>query len=141
MVKNIKKLFVGVLVSMTILVTIPTGAYAEWRQTNTGWWYSQGNSYAIGWKSIDRNWYYFDSNGYMRTGWIAIDGTWYYFYDNGTMATNSTVPGGAVDTDGKWIPTSYHNVQVQNAENDTLENYGKPAPGTKIVIKEVKPED
>lgn len=102
MKKTIKKLVV--LVTVTILGTsIP--ANAEWRQSSNGlWWNTEGNSWSIGWRYIDSKWYYFDSNGYMKTGWLNDNGTWYYLNTSGDMATNTITPDGyKVDEKGAWI--------------------------------------
>lgn len=67
-----KNLIIKSLVLMTIatstLSLLPTAASAEWKQNNTGWWYTNYFSsppYDIGWKNIDNKWYYFYSDGYM----------------------------------------------------------------------------
>ena len=59
-------------------------ANAEWRKDNIGWWYKDGSSYYTGWKLIDKNWYYFYSNGYMATN-DNIDG---YFVNSNGAWTN-----------------------------------------------------
>lgn len=42
-----------------------------------------------GWRqdSATSKWYYFGSNGAMRTGWIKNNDNWYYLNSDGTMAT------------------------------------------------------
>jgi len=70
MKKSIKKLVVLAIVTTTILGTSVMGVSAEWKSNNVGWWNTEGNSWSIGWKSIDNKWYYFDNNGYMKTGWV-----------------------------------------------------------------------
>lgn len=40
-----------------------------------------------GWAKKDGNWYFYYSDGSMRTGWYYELGNWYYFYGNGQMAT------------------------------------------------------
>ncbi|MDZ5061093.1 nucleoside triphosphate hydrolase, partial [Clostridium perfringens] len=32
----------------------------------------------IGWKFVDGEWYYLESNGVMATGWKELGGIWYY---------------------------------------------------------------
>ncbi|MCX0361548.1 cell wall-binding protein [Clostridium perfringens] len=49
-----------------------------------------------GWKEIEGNWYYFNSNGNMKTGWEEINGYWYYFNNDGIMQT------GWQEIGGKW---------------------------------------
>lgn len=81
--KRIKKLAVLTMASVTILGLFTIGASASWKQDNTGWWYTEGSSYATGWKQIDENWYYFDNNGYM--------------------VHDTTVNGFVVNSNGIWI--------------------------------------
>lgn len=40
----------------------------------------------VGWKEINHNWYYFDSEGVMQSGWIN-NNSWYYLDDSGIMKT------------------------------------------------------
>ncbi len=40
-----------------------------------------------GWGKIGGTWYYFDSEGWMKTGWIKEYGNWYYLDDSGAMKT------------------------------------------------------
>lgn len=65
-----------------------TVAHADsWKTSSSGWWYQTGSGYAKGWKQIGGTWYYFDSNGWMKTGWQSISGKWYYFNGSGAMVT------------------------------------------------------
>jgi foldase protein PrsA len=57
----------------SVLALNPIAASAEWKQNNTGWWYTDESSVATGWKMIEGNWYYFNSNGYMEHDTV-IDG-------------------------------------------------------------------
>lgn len=38
-----------------------------------GWWNKEGNSWSLGWKDIDRKWYYFGKDDYMLQDTV-IDG-------------------------------------------------------------------
>ena len=43
---------------------------------------------------IGSTWYYFDSEGWMKTGWIKEYGNWYYLDDSGAMKTGlQTIEG------------------------------------------------
>lgn len=43
---------------------------------------------ATGWYKVGDYWYYFDSNGTMKTGWFQdTNGKWYYLDDSGHMLT------------------------------------------------------
>lgn len=82
---KLKKVIVSLVAAISILSLSPVAAYAEWKQDNKGWWYTEGNSsYATGWKLIDGNWYYFYSNGYMAHN-TTIDG--YYLNDSGVWTS------------------------------------------------------
>lgn len=82
-----------VVASIAILSVVPLAAHAQWRQSNNGWLYSQGGSYATNWSKIDGQWYYFDSNGLMKTGWLKDNGNWYYLNEDGTMAHDTVIDG------------------------------------------------
>ena len=99
MKKKITKLIAGTLAITSVLFLNPTNANAEWKQDNKGWWYTEGNSWATGWRYIGGNWYYFDvGNGYMITSrWV--DGGYY------------------VDANGVWVKTSKYNM------NQVMENH------------------
>ncbi|MFR8044153.1 MAG: hypothetical protein ACLU7E_18880 [Clostridium butyricum] len=77
------KKFISSLLSIMLVMGIsPICASAEWRSNSHGWWYSKGNSWAIGWEKIGDNWYYFNKDGYMLSNIIidgyvlGIDGVW-----------------------------------------------------------------
>lgn len=101
--KNFKRLLSLLLVLCGISVLMPVQANASWKQNSTGWWYTEGNSWATGWRNVNNVWYYFDSNGYMKTGWQNVNGKWYYFYQSGSMACNVTIDGKYyLDSTGAW---------------------------------------
>lgn len=67
MKKLITKILTLIAIAASTISLLPTAANAEWKQNNTGWWYTTFTSpyYSIGWKKIDNKWYYFNSDGYM----------------------------------------------------------------------------
>lgn len=79
----------------------------------TGWlnysnsWYYLGTDGAkkTGWQLVEGQWYYLDTaEGRMQTGWIKdIDGKYYYLNSNGTMASNTTINGYKLGSNGAWI--------------------------------------
>ena len=79
---KLTKVIVSTLVVVSALVLKPIGASAEWKQDNTGWWYTEGSSWSVGWKPINGKWYYFGQDGYMVhdttiNGYkIGSDGSW-----------------------------------------------------------------
>lgn len=117
--QNVKKIITIGLISISILAIAPISASGEWKQDNAGWWYSEGNSWANGWKLIDEKWYYFDKNGYMKTGWIEDKNKWYYLYNSGEMAKNTAVKGYVLDYDGVWIQNSEKSVYNSKENNTT----------------------
>ena len=66
----------------------------SWIKSGSRWWYkhSDGSYTTNGWEKINGTWYYFDSEGWMKTGWmktgwIKESGNWYYLDDSGAMKT------------------------------------------------------
>ncbi|NOW92304.1 MULTISPECIES: cell wall-binding protein [Clostridium] len=82
--KNFKRLIASFVTLITILAATPLAAHAEWKNNSTGWWYTEGNSWATGWRYIDGNWYYFYSNGYMAKNCYIGD---YYLRGDGAWTT------------------------------------------------------
>ena len=91
---RLRKLVAVAVVAVTMATLSPIGASAEWKQDSNGWWNTEGKSYSIGWRNIDGVWYYFNSNGYMKTGWVNDGGTWYYMQSSGAMKTGWVNDGG-----------------------------------------------
>lgn len=121
---SLKKIITMGLITTSILAVAPVGANAEWRQNNTGWWYSKANGgYSIGWDKIGNSWYYFDGNGYMKAGWVKDNGNWYYLKADGTMATGTVLTDGQISSftnNGVW--QGYVNNGNNNA-NTNSSNY------------------
>ncbi|MFW2490705.1 transglutaminase domain-containing protein [Clostridium chromiireducens] len=118
------KLTIVSLVVTSVMALNPVGANAEWKKDNHGWWYKSGSSYYTGWKLIDKNWYYFYSNGYMAHD-TTIDG--YYLNSSGAW-TNSVQSSYASDLDslGQAILS---NIRLENASfsikyNGDINNVG-----------------
>jgi len=74
------KVIASILIVISLMSLNPIGVSAEWRKDYTGWWYTEGNSYATGWRNLNGSWYYFNSDGYMAHDTI-IDG--YYLNSSG----------------------------------------------------------
>lgn len=104
--KKFKKLVAGFIAMLSLMVVNPIAANAEWRQDSTGWWYTEGNSWATGWKMIDGNWYYFYSDGYMAHDcWIGN----YYLNSQGAWTLN--------------VPTQTQTTAVTNQNNKSQTCY------------------
>jgi glucan-binding YG repeat protein/beta-lactamase superfamily II metal-dependent hydrolase len=56
------------------------------KNNNTKYYLDKDFSVVVGWKKIDKYWYYFNADGIMQTGWI-IGGSLYYLNDSGKMET------------------------------------------------------
>ena len=67
MKKRAISILLGAIATLTLGVSFPKEAHADWKKDNIGWYYQDNNSYYTGWKLIDNNWYYFYSDGYMAT--------------------------------------------------------------------------
>lgn len=94
--KFLRKLIVASVTASTLVTLAPVGASAAWIQNYYGGWsYTEGYSYATGWRQIEGTWYFFDDYGQMRTGWINSDGNWYYADLSGAMQT------GVIQVEGK----------------------------------------
>lgn len=86
---KLTRVIASLLMTASVLALNPIGARAEWREdikdNYIAWWYSEGDSYATGWREIDGKWYYFDTDGYMVKDKV-IDG--YYIDKNGNWYQN-----------------------------------------------------
>lgn len=70
---------------------------------NTG--HSVKNQYFVkttGWYKSSNCWRFY-KDGVMQTGWIYDNGNWYYCYSNGQMASNTTIDGYKLNSNGSWI--------------------------------------
>lgn len=123
-----KKLKLSKVIASLLLVTSAlalnlTEANAEWKIDSIGWWNSEGSSWSVGWKEINGEWYYFDSNGYMKTGWIQDGIKWYYLYSSGAMAKNTIIGGYPLGSDGAWIQKNTQNSSEEdNSKQNNLSN-------------------
>ncbi|NSB14089.1 leucine-rich repeat domain-containing protein [Clostridium beijerinckii] len=81
------KVIASSLFVASVLALNPIGASAAWKSDPRGWWYTEGSSWAIGWRLINSKWYYFDSKGYMAKD-TTIDG--YYLNDSGAWTELTT---------------------------------------------------
>jgi len=78
-------------------------------QDTQGLWFhlDADGKLTTGWYKDDTgNWYFlcdgsqYGALGVMMTGWKQINGNWYYFNDNGAMASDTTVEGYTLGSDG-----------------------------------------
>ena len=112
--QKFKKLVASFVTLISLLALTPMAAHAEWKSNVSGWWYTEGNSWATGWRQIDGNWYYFYSNGYMAHDCYIGD---YYLNNNGA-----------------WVDNSYASTSSGSQDNQSQTAY-LPATGTKYHSK------
>lgn len=135
--KNFKKIIAGTITIMALAAVNPIAAHAEWRNSGSGWWYSQGgNSYATGWKQINGQWYYFTSDGYMKTGWLNDSGKWYYLNANGSMARNCYVGSYYVNSNGVYEPQNKIGTTTTTRATSQGITFEYPSSWTKSISKD-----
>ncbi|WP_253198336.1 NlpC/P60 family protein [Clostridium gasigenes] len=75
-----------------------------WQQIDSTWYYMDASGVMkTGWQQIDSKWYYMDASGVMKTGWQQVDSKWYYMDASGVMATNTTIEGYTIGSDGAIV--------------------------------------
>lgn len=94
---KLKKISLMMLVFVVIAIANPIGASAAWKRDSGGWWYTEGNSWATGWRNIDNSWYYF----YPKSGYMAIQ---------------TTVNGYYMNENGEWIDDTNFKFKASKAE-------------------------
>jgi len=99
--KYLRKIIVLAISSISIIIMNPIGISAKWKQDNTGWWYTEGTSWAIGWRNIHGKWYYFNSDGYM--------------------VNDTTIDGYNIGSDGAWIENNVSTKENQNYNSDSFD--------------------
>ncbi|WP_160689149.1 transglutaminase domain-containing protein [Clostridium sp. C2-6-12] len=125
---KIKKFVAFSLIMASIMALNPVRTNAEWKKDNKGWWYTEGNSWATGWRKINFKWYYFGQDGYMEIGWLQDDdGKWYYLNNDGSMAHDTIIDGYKLGRDGSWInsntsSSNYDSSQVSSLGQELLNN-------------------
>lgn len=97
------EIIAGALAAVSILAMNPAEANAAWKENNRGWWYTEGSSWA--------------------TGWRLIDGNWYYFYSDGYMAKDTTIGGYYVNSNGVWVESIKCNHESNVTLSGTLKKY------------------
>ena len=76
-----------------------------WEKVGSKWYYFNNSGVMQkDWLNLSGTWYYLRSNGEMATGWEKVGGNWYYLYESGKMATNTTIDGWRIDSNGVGTP-------------------------------------
>ncbi|MGL5634727.1 MAG: peptidoglycan-binding protein [Sarcina sp.] len=82
-----------------IMGTVGTSADGStgWKKINNEWYYiNSDGSYAKGWLNLNGTWYYMNENGVMQIGWVKSKDVWYYLNQDGAMAI------GWIKDNDKW---------------------------------------
>ena len=66
----------------------------KWVTNNNGKWYRypDGTYENTGFKKINEDTYYFQSDGYVKKGWLLVNNVWYFFNKDGIMQTGWSGP-------------------------------------------------
>lgn len=66
----------------------------KWVTNNNGKWfgYPDGTYENTGFKKINEDTYYFQSDGYVKKGWLLVNNVWYFFNKDGIMQTGWSGP-------------------------------------------------
>lgn len=77
----------------------PDGSYAanEWVLADGKWyWFGTDGNMKTGWQGLNGNWYYCGPSGDMKTGWVQDNNKWYYCERSGAMKT------GWIENKSRW---------------------------------------
>lgn len=84
-------------------------------------YYDENQAVHTGWLFYEGEWYWFDSDGWMKAGGYAnIDGLRYYFFSNGQMAHNQYVGLNYLNQDGQ--EQADQDIRVVGREKPTTED-------------------
>ena len=76
----------------------------KWNKDTKGWRYTYQGEDLISWALINDKWYFFGTDGFMKTGWQEYKGSLYYLDpETGQMRTNCTIDGFELDGSGRKI--------------------------------------
>lgn len=122
----IKKLKLGSLVIATTFALTPISASATWQHDTKGSWYTEGDSYATGWRYLEHyggwQWSLFDDNGYAKTGWFQDGGNWYYADTmNKYILTDTYIDGYYLNKEGILSTDTSNSRVAESSVKATLE--------------------
>lgn len=95
----LKRIMVLTIIMTTLITVLPISASAAWKQDSKGWWNTEGDSYSVGWRQIDSNWYYFNQSGYMVHNTI-VD---VYYIDSKGIAVDTIKGDIPIRIPSNWI--------------------------------------
>ena len=115
-----------------------------WQDEDGGRRYYIDNNYVVGEQNIDGSWYYFQTNGSMRTGWLKDGSKWYYLKSSGEMQTGwlkdkgiwyYLESSGAMKT-SQWFQLSgkhyYVNASGELAVDTTIDGFQVDSNGARV---------
>lgn len=74
------------------------------RNYEKGWVIDSIEGFETGWISDNGKWYYMNPvTREMVTGWVFDGANWYYMNKDGSMASNTTIDGYKLGSNGAWI--------------------------------------
>ena len=93
-----------------------------WKHENGSWYFYKNNEKQIEWIEDKNSWYYLGNDGKMRSGWIKDKDQWYYLNSDGTMATNTTIEGCYINSNGliEETPTKVVQSSKPSEDNDNI---------------------
>ncbi len=98
-----------------------------------------------GWRFHNNSWFFYDTNGQMKTGWICPDSiTWYYLSDSGSLLMNTVTPDGyRVNESGAWMPDArtYLGIDFLKEDIESIDFYNIPVPIAAKMKRITKKED
>lgn len=109
------------------------GQAGKWKSRNQRFFYYENGKKVKGLKSINGNYYYFDSKGIQCTGWQKYKGDYYFFQianeNKGFMVRSKTVNGITLAKDGKAKLTSQNSkkLDVMVKATEIIEKATRPA--------------
>lgn len=118
----LKKIIITGMTTLMVTNMCYISASAKWiNDKNNGWSWLDGDIKTTGWKEIDEKWYYFNTDGIMKTGWLSDNGKWYNLSNSGEMTIGWKKVGekwyhfnndgvmsiGWVNDNGTWYYTNF----------------------------------
>lgn len=89
---------------------VPERPWEGWSVVGGETYYYQYGDYVTGWQKIEKQQYYFASDGHMvKERWVLLEEKWYYFGNNGVMTKKQWK-----QIAGKWYYFEDNGVMVKN---------------------------
>ena len=89
---------------------VPERPWEGWSVAGGETYYYQYGDYVTGWQEIEKQQYYFASDGHMvKDRWVLLEEKWYYFGSNGVMTKKQWK-----QITGKWYYFEDNGVMVKN---------------------------